>query len=346
MRGVIIKIISALTALTLLIPLLASCDGSGNVTNPKSKSRVYYDYFDTVSVIYDYSGSTDEEFDAVCTYLNGLMRGYHELFDIYNTYEGVTNIAYLNSVAGSGAVSVREELIDFLEYSKQIYELTDGYVNIAMGAVLTLWHDARENANANPDAASFPDAQRLAEASLHCNIDDLVIDREAGTVELCDPDMRLDVGAIAKGYAVEMLALWLIDNGYSSYALDVGGNLRVVGTKPDGTGWMTGVKDPTLSGGYVHTFELSDCSAVTSGGYERYFEINGVRYNHIIDKDTMLPAEHFLSVTVVCEDSGLADALSTALFCMDIEAGRTLATSLSVRNVIWVAGDGEVITLK
>ncbi|MBQ7386833.1 MAG: FAD:protein FMN transferase [Clostridia bacterium] len=337
--------ISGIAALLLIISLV-SCSTDGNVTNPKSKNRIYYDYFDTVSVIYDYSGSSDEEFTDVCYSLTGLMRTYHELFDIYNTYEGIVNIAYLNSMAGRGAVSVPDELIDFLEYCKDIYEKTDGYVNIAMGAVLSLWHDARTLGNSDPSNAALPDSAALAEAAKHCDIGDLVINREAGTVELRDPEMSLDVGAVAKGYAVERLADFLHDNGYNSYALDIGGNLRVVGTKPDGTGWQTGVKNPDLTGGYVHTFELSDGSAVTSGGYERYYIVDGRRYHHIIDKDTAMPAEHFASVTVVCEDSGLADALSTALFCMDIDAGRSIASALGVRDVIWVELDGTVKRLK
>ncbi len=341
-----IKRALALILLMSVLLSLSSCDDGAGKTSYGNRSRVYYDYFDTVSVIYDYSGGSESEFEEVSSYLGGLLRGYHELFDIYNTYEGVTNIAYLNSMAGKGAVSVREELIDFLEYSKEIYTKTDGYVNIAMGAVLSLWHDARELANSEPDMAALPDAEKLAEAAEHCNIDDLIINREAKTVELRDPEMRLDVGAVAKGYAVERLAEWLISEGHSSYALDIGGNLRVVGTKPDGTGWRTGVKDPKNLGGYVHTFELSNGSAVTSGGYERYFSVGDKQYHHIIDKDTMMPAEHFLSVTVICEDSGLADALSTALFCMDIDKGHELSDSLSVRNVIWVENDGGVKTLK
>ena len=344
-----IRFISLILAAACAISLV-SCgddDGKGTAnTQIKRKDYTFYEYFDTISTVYDYSGTTDVEFREICASLKSLTEKYHKLFDIYNKYDGVKNIAYLNSMAGKGAVKVDAELIDFLEYSKKMYEKTDGYVNIAMGAVLSLWHEARTNGIYNPSEAELPDSAALFEAAKHCNIDDLIIDRENMTVELRDPKMSLDVGAIAKGYSVERLADWLKANGHVGFALDIGGNLRVVGTKPDGSGWKTGVQNPFSPDGYVHTFELKDGSAVTSGGYERYFVVDGVKYHHIIDKDTMMPADHFSSVSVVCEDSALADALSTALFCMDFDAGAAVASSLGVRNVVWVMKDGSIKTLK
>lgn len=321
-------------------------ESGGQNAQIKRNDHTYYGYFDTVASIYDYSGRSDAEFRYVCETLMELTEKYHELFDIYNEYDGVTNIAYLNSMAGKGAVSVSEDIIKFLEYSKDMYEKTDGYVNIAMGAVLSMWHDSRSAGISNPASASLPNEQKLLEASEHCNIDDLVIDRENMTVELRDERMSLDVGAIAKGYTVERLAQWLLENEYFGFVIDIGGNLRVIGTKPDGSGWKTGVKNPFTLVDYVHVFELSNESAVTSGGYERYFVVDGVRYHHIIDKDTLMPSVHFASVSVVCEDSGLADALSTALFCMDIDNGMRIASDLGVNNVIWVMQDGTVKTLK
>jgi thiamine biosynthesis lipoprotein len=126
--------------------------------------------------------------------------------------------------------------------------------------------------------------------------------------------------------------------------LDVGGNLRIVGAKPDGNGWITGIKDPHNASKYAEKLTLSDISCVTSGDYERYFEVDGIRYHHIIDKDTLYPAEHFSSVTVICRDSGLADALSTALFCMSYEEGRALVDALDSVEVIWVTKAGGKYT--
>lgn len=315
---------------------LSSCE-------KKPHQLVISEKFDTVSVIYDYSGGTKTRFTEVSGALSELLGYYHKLFDIYNTYEGVVNIAYLNSMAGKGPVEVSEDMIDFLEYSKEMYALTNGYVNIAMGAVLSIWHTYRSHGEKNPDTARIPPQSELAAAAEHCSIDDLIINRENMTVELADSKMSLDVGAIGKGYATERLADYLYSLNISSYALDIGGNLRVVGTKPDGSGWRAAVENPLQSGtSPIYRFEISDSSAVTSSGRKRFYTVNGEKYHHIIDKDTLMPASHFASVTVLCRDSGLADALSTALFCMEYEESSTLVSSLDGVEAIWVFSDGTV----
>lgn len=337
------KIYRLSIAITLIISILLSVVSCTQESGSKPKNSVITGAFDTVSVIYDYSGGTQESFDRTSGELFELLHYYHRLFDIYNTYDGINNIATINSMAGKGAVEVCADLIDFLEYSVQMHALTDGYVNIAMGAVLSIWHEHRTEGINNPIAAVVPSEAELLSASEHCNISDLIIDRENMTVELVDPEMSLDVGAIAKGYATERLADYLTERGISSYALDIGGNLRVVGTKPSGEGWKTGIKNPIdANGDHVKIFYISDCSAVTSGGYERYYFVGGKSYHHIIDKDTLMPASHFASVSVICRDSGLADALSTALFCMKYDDGAALVESLSDIEVVWVFNDGSV----
>lgn len=333
------RFISAVLILSLCACGICSCES----TQKKPHQLIIEEKFNTTSVIYDYSGGTRSRFYEVCGELSELLDYYHELFDIYNTYEGVTNLAYVNSMAGKGAVKVDSELVDFLEFSKEMHTLTNGYVNIAMGAVLSIWHDCREAAEKNPSAARVPSEAELAEAAKHCNIDDLVIDKENMTVELLDPEMSLDVGAIGKGYATERLAEHLASIGVSSYALDIGGNLRVVGTKPDGSGWRAAVENPLVSNGTaIYKFEISDSSAVTSGRQKRFYTVDGVDYHHIISKDTLYPARCFASVTVLCRDSGYADALSTAMFCMDYDTGRAFAQTLDGVEIVWVFDDGRV----
>ena len=230
--------LAILLAFSVIFSAVSCTQGSG------ARNAVITDAFNTVSVIYDYSGASEESFDRTSGELFELLRYYHKLFDIYNTYDGMNNLATVNSMAGKGAVEVAPEIIDFLEYSVQMHELTDGYVNIAMGAVLSIWHEHRTEGINNPIAATLPSEEELIAAADHCDIKNLIIDRENMTVELVDPEMSLDVGAIAKGYATERLADYLEERGISSYALDIGGNLRVIGTKPDGEGWKTGIKNP------------------------------------------------------------------------------------------------------
>ena len=246
----------------------------------------------------------------------------------------------LNDNAGGAALEVDPELIDFLVYARDMYDTTDGKMNVMMGSVLKLWHDCREAASDDPKNARIPTRDELSAAAEHTAIESLEIDEENHTVRINDPDASLDVGALAKGYATERAAEYLKDAGAQSYVLNIGGNIRIVGEKPDGSGWGTGIKDPADPEQYAAKVTLSDTSCVTSGNYERYFTVDGVRYHHIIDPQTRMPADYFASVTVITPDSGLADALSTALFCMSYEDGLALAEKIGNVDVLWITQDG------
>ena len=316
-----------------------SCGGE-----PQRKYKTTYGYFNTVTTVFDYTGGTEEEFEDNFDLVCETLTYYHKLFDIYNDAEGAVGLYEINREAGKSAVRVDGSVIDFLEYCKEIYELTEGEVNIAMGAVLRLWHECRTDASISTALARIPSRAELTEASLHCDINKIIINREESTVYLEDPMMSLDVGAIGKGYAVEMVAKRLVANGVEGYVLDVGGNLRMIGDRPSGKGYRTGIKDPSdPSGGYSMILTVSKTSTATSGGYERYFVVDDEIYHHIIDKDTLYPAEHMSSVTVITEDAGLADSLSTALFCMDIESGLALVESLDGVEAVWIKVDGTLI---
>lgn len=328
-----------LATLLILSMILFRDDGSEN-----KRQKTLYGFFDTFATVYNYSEDSDEEYIKNYQLVEATLAHYHELFDIYNSHEGVAGLYEINRNAGVAPVEVQEDLIKFLEYCKEIHSLTKGETNIAMGAVLSLWHECRSDAVKNPSKARLPDPDALSEAAEHCDIDDLIIDRENSTVYIADEKMSLDVGAIGKGYAVERAAEALSRQGVSGYVLDVGGNIRIVGDRPSGEGYRTGIKDPLApEGGYSLILTLSDTSTVTSGGYERYYVVDNKKYHHIIDKDTLMPADHFASVTVITDDSGLADALSTALFCMDGKSGLELVESIDVVEAVWVKADGEVI---
>ena len=221
-----------------------------------------------------------------------------------------------------------------------MYDTTGGKRNVMLGAVLSLWHDCREAASEDPEHARIPSADALESAAKHTDISSLEIDKDANTVRITDPLASLDVGALAKGYATERAAQALEAAGVDGYVLNIGGNLRIIGHKPDGSGWTTGIKDPQDPEQYAAKTELADTSCVTSGNYERYFTVDGVRYHHIIDPSTGMPADYFASVTVITPDSGLADALSTALFCMSYEEGLSLAQKLGNVQVLWIQADG------
>lgn len=333
-------ILGQLVSLTGCLKTLPS-DSTETVINSKPKGLMYFDFFDTVSTIYSYAGDEQEKFEQNCNDVTTLLREYHQLFDIYNEYSQINNLCTINKNAGGDPLIVDQKLIDFLLYCKTIYTLTNGETNVMFGAVLKPWHDERTNATQNPSSAKVPDMDLLIENNKNTDIDSLEIDDENNTVRITNPNASIDVGALGKGYATEKAANLLESMGVTSYVLNIGGNIRIIGTKQDGSGWVTGIKNPYDKSSYAAYMDLSDTSCVTSGDYERFYTVDNIKYHHIIDKDTLMPAEHFSSITVITKDSGLADALSTALFCMSYEEGLSLVESISDVDVLWIFKDGS-----
>lgn len=303
----------------------------------------FTDVFDTVTQIIGYAGS-QEEFSRQISELKEQFDYYNQLYDIYNDYEGVNNIKTINDNAGKEPVIVAPEIIDLLKLGKEAYEKTNGEINIVYGSVLCLWHDYREAGVQDPVNAKLPPMEELKERAAHTNIDDLIIDEEASTVYLADPKMSLDVGSIGKGYAVQQVAEYAKEHGIEHLLISGGGNICVVGTREDGEAWRVGIQNPDLSSGeeYVQKVQLQDMSIVTSGDYQRYYEVDGKQYCHIIDKDTMMPAEHVASVSVIMQDSGEADAMSTALFNMEYEKGKAFVESMEGVEAMWIWKDGTI----
>ena len=328
--------------LILLASLLTGC--SGAKSDPEPMGKAYFTYFDTVSYVYSYAGDSADEFDARSAGASAVLGKYHRLFDIYHEYSDMNNLCTVNRQAGGDPVPVEKELIDFMLCARDLYEKTDGEMNVMMGAVLSLWHEHRTAAEDDPKSAGIPDEEELIAAAEHIDFSLLEIDEENLTLRITDPEASIDVGALGKGYAAERAAEYLEADGADGYVLNVGGNIRIIGTKPSGSGWVTAIKDPAdPDGSFIRRLLLADTACVTSGIYERYFMVGGVRYHHIIDKDTLYPAAYFDSITIVTKDSALADALSTALFCMSYEDGLALAQQLGGVDVLWVLPDGEVL---
>ena len=334
------KFISALLLLAIILPcLLVSCD------KKKEKFSEYaLDYFDTATTITGYAESK-EQFDEVCSDILSQLEEYHKLFTIYHKFEGLENLCTINELEGDAhrVVTVDQRIIDMLLYSKEMYTKTNGKVNVAMGSVLSIWHNYRTQGLNDPASAALPSMDKLTEAAAHTDINDLVIDEKNRTVFLADPKMTLDVGAVAKGYAVEMIAQSLEQKGIEGYVLNVGGNVRTIGAKGDGEKWLAGIDNPIDESDepYIAYLNLAGESLVTSGSYQRYYVVNGKNYHHIIDPETLMPAERYLSISIVCKSSADGDALSTALFCMSYEDGAKLVGSLDGIEAMWVFTDGS-----
>ena len=307
-------------------------------TKSKTISTVY---FNTVSSIIA-CGETDvANLEKYATIADEVLKYYHELFDIYFEYSGKNNIRTINRNAGKSAVTVDAEMIDFLEYCKELYTKTNGKTNVMLGSVLKLWHECREDAMGDfgyLDPADLPTSSELETANQYTSMDMLVIDREASSVYITHKKASIDVGAIAKGYAVDKLVNRLKAEGATSVALNIGGNIRTIGLKPDGEKWVSGITNPDKSSdeSLFCRVRIGASSIVTSGDYERFFYAGNTKYHHIIDPVTLQPARYFSAISIITESSALGDALSTALFCMSYEEGLALVNSIGGVEVIWV----------
>ena len=333
-RAVFLRITAVFTALALLASLVCC---KANI-QPKRYERVFLDVFDTVTTVILYDTSergANEHFDE----LHALLQEYHRLYDIYHAYDGLNNLYTVNEQAGKAPVAVDQRILDLVDYAMQMDTLTDGRMNIAMGRVLDLWLQYREAGLNDPDHAALPPMADLKAADAHALPENIVVDRAAGTLYLVDAQTQLDVGAIGKGYAAGQVTQAMRESGVTSLLLSVGGNVCSIGTRADGTSWQVGIQDP-YSDNNLYAVQVSGQSVVTSGTYERFYTVDGKRYHHIIDPATLLPSAYYDSITVISEDSALADALTTGLFCMPLDQGQALVASLDDVEVLWVLPDG------
>ncbi len=306
----------------------------------------FFDTFDTVVTLIGYAPD-QQTFDNAFTMVQDRFIYLHRLFDKYNAYEGVTNLYTVNLEAAKGPVKVAPEMMEVLSYCQDMQKKYPGRKNVAMGSVLDIWHDHREAAEADPENATVPTLEELQAAAAHTNMDDVILDKENSTVYFADPELSLDLGAIAKGYTAESAAQLLLKSPMPSFILNAGGNVRAGQPPQDGrSAWGVGIQDP-FAPSYsdaptVETLFLSNMSVVTSGINERYFKVDGVRYHHIIDPKTLYPGKYMASVTIVTQSSFLADFLTTVLFLTPYEEGRTLVDSIPGVEALWVLPDGTI----
>ncbi len=319
--------------------------------------------FDTVTTYMSYANNEDD-FNEQCDYIDEQLNYYDHLFDKYSTYDGMNNLKTINDNAGKKAVEVDQTLIDLLNVSIERYQTISSKVNIAFGSVISIWHDYREEAEANGGVGTIPSDVALEKANQHTNIQSIQIDEQKKTVYIDDALVSIDVGATAKGYAIELIKDGLIEKGVDNFLLSGGGNVASHGERKivkEGDFYLdecankfcVGIESPQ-DGNYSASADDPDSeneavlvvqgeSIVTSGDYQRFYQdINGVKYHHLIDPDTLYPAVHFRSVSIITEDSGLADFLSSAVFLMEYEEGLELIRSLDGVEAIWLLEDGKI----
>lgn len=323
----------------MTLTMLTGCTAPAKHTQEQIYSVNYLDVFDTVTTIMG-SAESETDFQEQAQQIHQQLMDLHRLFDIYHDYDGITNLKTINDQAGISPVKVEEPILSLLLDCREYNEATGGKVNAAMGSVLSLWHDARTAGIDSPETAYLPDTDALQEAAQHTDFDHVIISEAESTVYLSDPQMKLDVGAIAKGWAAQRA----VETAPEGFLISVGGNVLATGSKfPDGTPWTVGVQNPDGDGdSYVTAVPLTEGSMVTSGDYQRFFTVDGVRYHHIIDPDTLFPATRWRSVTILCPDSGLADMLSTALFLLGQQEGQALLDQFHA-EALWIDHNGALV---
>ena len=249
-------------------------------------------------------------------------------FDQYHAYKNMNNLYTLNHEAYNHPIQMDETFIDCLKLAMQM-QSENSQFDISQGALLNLWHEARENTQIPPSD------DKIQEALNHIDLDKIQI--SGHEVSYLDPELSIDLGAIAKGYTAQLAKEALNKAGLTNGYINAGGNVVLLGEKEDGTNWKIGIQSPDASDALVQYSTKKATCLVTSGDYQRYFTYKNKKYSHIIDPKTGYPANYVRSVTVITKDSGKADALSTMLFCMSVEDGKKYLSTLDYDvQAIWI----------
>lgn len=337
--------ISLLVVIALLFSLLASC-------KPKVRMKFSFDYFDSFDTLVKATGYffTQEEADKFDKKLAERLKYYDNLFDCHKEHEGVNNVYTINKMAGKEKVKVDAALLDLISQSKTLGLKYDSRVNIAFGAVIELWEKSMTEALENDELkAATPDIEVLKERAKYASLNNIIIDKEESTVYITDERTKINLGSVAKGYAVELICNELKEDGFDSVVLSAGGNVKTIG-HPNGETkrkWTVGVENPysasEMKEGDSEIYDIlytMDKAIVTSGDYQRFFYgLDNVKYNHIIDTRTLSSARNFTAVTVITKDSGIADFLSTLLFTLTYEEGAEVIKDFPDTEALWINFD-------
>jgi thiamine biosynthesis lipoprotein len=295
---------------------------------------------------------------TICTvnlYNAGSSRVYREIFDRLREIENEmsanledSELERINRMAGVEAVPVHGDLLEIIEKALYYADISGGAFDPAVGPLVKLW-------GIGSDSPHIPSQEEIDSLLPLVNRRDIKIDRQNMTVFLRQPGMRLDLGAIAKGYAADETVAIIRNAGIRRGVIDLGGNIFAYGEKEDGSPWRIGIQNPLGDRGeYIGVMEVRNKTIVTSGVYERFIEAGGKRYHHLLSPETGFPADNgLLSVTIVADSSIDADGLSTAAFILGYEKGRPLVESMGAvavfvfedRSVRGTAGIAEFFTL-
>ena len=320
------KIAIILLSIILMALILLYIDKS--IYKEYSKNYFYMDTYINIKVNTTKSRS---EIDSVFEDIDYLYSSYHKLTDRYNYQDDIINIYYWNEVLkNEERIYIDKRLSDIIDLGIEYYDKTDGLFNIASGNLTSVWKSFIDNCDNLP-----------SENELNVNIDINDIELNENTYTKYN-GIRLDLGGISKGYVTEIVGKYLEDNGIYSYIINAGGNVKV-GKAYDKDSYVVGITDPNSPSDIFTKINVNNLSIVTSGDYQRYCEINGKTYSHIINPITGYPSDYVRSVTVVSKDSAIADIYSTYLYLISVEDGKMITHNLSDVEAIWYIDEDNIV---
>ncbi len=312
--------------LACLICLALLLTGCASKKPPEKQSRVLF-YFDTVVTLNVYTNDKKllDDVEKECLRYEKLLSKTVEGSDVWN----------INHAEGK-RVPVSEETRGLIMKALEFSKLSDGRFDISVEPCVALWDFTGENMGKLPDAAALEAAAK--------KVDWTKIDINEDGVQI-PADMSIDLGAIAKGYISDKIAEFMAERGVESALMNFGGNVRTLGTKPDGSKWRIGIQDPEgiRDQSVIGVVDIEGAAVVTSGIYERGFTIDSVHYHHILDPETGWSVQNELAgISIVTGDACTADALSTTVFTMGLEEGTAFIESLEGVDAIFVTRDGKI----
>ncbi|WP_461612838.1 FAD:protein FMN transferase [Clostridium sp. Marseille-QA1073] len=317
-----------LSLLILSITILSGCSTSNsNTKEPISHTEVVMGTVCTIQI-----------FDSKDTSI--LDKAFDRLKDLENKVsinKEDTELDKVNEMSGKEAVVVGKDTFTIVESGLYYSKISNGNFDITIGPIVKLWGIGSESAR-------VPSEKEIIEKKSLINYNDVILDSEKNSIFLKKSNMIIDLGGIAKGYAADEMKNLLVDNGVKSAMINLGGNLYILGNKPNGNQWKIGIQDP--KGGAndtVGNILVNDKSIVTSGTYERFLEVDGKVYHHILDPKTGYPYESdLLSATIISDKSIDGDGLSTSTFALGKEKGLEFINSLENIEAIFITKDNKV----
>ena len=272
-----------------------------------------------------------------------IQQGFNHIKEIeylLTTYSETSDLYRINTAAGIEPVVVQKETFDIIERSLHISALTQGAFDISYGSVdKRLWNfDIHQN--------ELPDPETAKKMVRLINYRNILLDKAAKTVMLKEKGMRIGLGGIGKGYAAEKTRQYLKSLGATAGIVNASGDLTTWGNQPDGKPWTIGIADPNNASSIFSYLEVSDMAVATSGNYEKFIWVNGRKYSHTINPKTGLPITGIKSVTILTPNAELADALTTPIAIMGIEAGLHLINQLHQVEAIIIDDDDRVYLSK